>query len=113
MPGTHCAIPGCNWSRLKGKRTGEDRVLFTVYRPDLAKSKEEKMDRERLTNFLSSMRDAARGDRIKEMLHKETLAKHLNSKFRLVEEHFFSLGRQFVLSILTKTISSKLAARVN
>ncbi|XP_078487074.1 uncharacterized protein LOC144745144 [Ciona intestinalis] len=73
MPATHCAVPNCNWSSKKAKQ-GNTRTLFTVYRPEFAKTNDEKEHREQLTNFLLSVRDAGKGDCIKEMLHKETAA---------------------------------------
>ena len=68
MPATHCAVPGCSYTRSKK----ESRTLFSVLRPDLARNDEERQHRIGLTNFLLSMRDAMRGDRIKLMLHKES-----------------------------------------
>ncbi|XP_077968584.1 uncharacterized protein LOC120330757 [Styela clava] len=68
MPSTHCSVPGCSWSRQKV----EKRSLFCIRRPDLARNEEEREHRIALTRFMLSMRDASRGDNIKEMLHKES-----------------------------------------
>lgn len=68
MSATHCALPGCSWSRQKK----EKRSLFTILNPDAAKSAEEKAHREGLIKYILSVRDHARGDIIKDMLHKES-----------------------------------------
>ena len=47
------------------------RTFFSILRPDLARSEAEKKHREQLTNFILSMRDASKNDRIKIMLHKK------------------------------------------
>ena len=72
MSPNHCCIPGCSESRYKNKKNSSNCTFFTILRPDMAKSEEEKQHRQYLTNFLLSMRDAAKGDKIKTMLHKET-----------------------------------------
>ena len=64
MVASNCCVPGCSYSRKKNDK----KSLFTIYRPDLAKSIAEKEHRELLTNFILSLRDAARGDKIKSLL---------------------------------------------
>ena len=46
--------------------------MFKILRPDLGrKTEEEKAHYENLTKFILSLRDCLKGDKIKEMLHKE------------------------------------------
>nr|XP_039265951.1 uncharacterized protein LOC120341496 isoform X2 [Styela clava] len=82
MPaGTHCAVPGCSYSYVKSRKAGQSvKTLFSVLRPDLAKTPQERKHREGLSNFLLAMRDSSRGDNIKAMLHKETAS--------ICEDHF-------------------------
>nr|XP_039254203.1 uncharacterized protein LOC120331200 [Styela clava] len=82
MPaGTHCAVPGCSYSYVKSRKAGQSvKTLFSVLRPDLAKTPQERKHREGLSNFLLAMRDSSRGDNIKTMLHKETAS--------ICEDHF-------------------------
>nr|XP_026695342.1 uncharacterized protein LOC104265701 isoform X2 [Ciona intestinalis] len=65
---SNCCIPNCFYSYSK---KNAKRSLFTIRRPDLARSSDEKDHRERLTNFILGLRDFQRGDRIKEILKKE------------------------------------------
>lgn len=72
MP-SHCAIPGCSWSQKTAKKNGlEPRSLFSIRRPDLARTDAEREHRQKLTNLILSMRDYSKGDIIKSMLHKES-----------------------------------------
>lgn len=69
MP-SHCAIPLCFYSH--NTKNGTKRSLFSIKRPELGKkTMEERKHYQQLTKFILSMRDAAKGDKIKEMLHKE------------------------------------------
>jgi len=80
MTPTHCAIPGCIWSYQYAKtKDVACKTIFTVRRPDLAKSDDERKHREQLTNFLLSVRNSNKGDIIKKMLHKESYVFHLKA----------------------------------
>ena len=65
---SNCSVPGCSYSHKKNEKKG----LFTIYRPELAKSQPEAEHRRLLTNFILSMRDAtAQGVHIKHLLQKQ------------------------------------------
>ena len=65
-----CSIPGCNYSR---KSKDSKRAIFRIFRPALGKkSVEARKHYETLSNFLLQLRDFQKGDKIKELLHKET-----------------------------------------
>ena len=68
---SNCCIPGCFYSR-KTKSTGiKKRSLFTIRNPGFARNAKEREHRTALTNVILSLRDSSKGDRIKELLHKE------------------------------------------
>ena len=69
MPCKHCIIPGCTW--YFNKSAGEKRSMFSILKPELAKTQEVREHREKLKKILLSLRDSGRGDKIKEMLHKQ------------------------------------------
>ena len=71
MSGSNCCIPGCSYTRkTKGIRK---RLLFTIRNPGFARNNKEKDHRDKTasTAFILSLRDSFKGDRIKELLHKE------------------------------------------
>ena len=75
---SHCCIPGCSY-QYKAKDAKWS--MFKILRPDLGrKTEEEKAHYENLTKFILSLRDCLKGDKIKEMLHKEVAS--------ICEQHF-------------------------
>ncbi|XP_078485162.1 uncharacterized protein LOC144744398 [Ciona intestinalis] len=88
---SHFCIPGCTYVY---KNAVIKRYLFKILCPEFAKSGEERNHRESLVQSILSIRDPTKGDKIKDMLHREMAS--------ICEAHFTE--KDFTVHSKSKTL---------